>query len=145
MRVKQEREGTRLDHIADITILFGGGPALLLSIILWAVASTFAHEGTVASILALLTTILQAFIAVLLIVHYARVLTEGWDIFEQPGLVGCTMMAFAVVVMLYLAGMTVAILTVAGSLEIRHVLLMVPELFLVGYQIWRIVKNRAEE
>src|SRR5260370_37632720 len=54
--------------LVDATILFAGIPALVLNILFWSVATAFG--GGLATVLALLITILLALLGIVLFTHY---------------------------------------------------------------------------
>lgn len=142
-----ETSGLTFRDVVDITLIFGGIPALVLNVIFWAVATAFAGAGALPTVLALLITLLLALAGVILLVRYVDIAVINFqkanannnyqDDEFSTGMGAGTVCAFLVICI-------VGCLSVAGSLEAWHYILMAGEVLLIGYQTWRVFLGRQQ-
>lgn len=132
----------------DMAIVFGCIPALILTFLFWAIATAFPHAGALPSILALVVTLLLAFMGSILVVRYVDISAINWqkllaaptsdsDDFVWPSF-------GAGLICLFLAVGIVMCLSLAGTLEGWHYTLMGVIILLVGYQTWRVFLGRQQ-
>ncbi len=120
----------------DLALVFGGVPALVLNVLFWAVATAFAAAGPLPTVMALLVTLLLALAGIVLIVRYVDVAVSNFR--KQDEDTG----GLAAAACVFLAVCIVGCLVTAGTLDWWHIVLMVAEVLLVGYQTWRVFAGR---
>jgi hypothetical protein len=142
---EQDKEVLTFRDYVDTVILFGCIPALVLSMVLWAVATTFSHVGILPNVLALLVTLLLSFVALVLVIRYvditvvsARKYNESASLDDGAMFVMLGAGAFCV----FLAVSIGWCLSQAGVLEVWHYVLVGVEVLFVGYQTWRVFLGR---
>lgn len=141
-----QRSSTWTFHdLVDAAIVFAGIPALVITILLWAVATAFG--GVLATVLAMLITTLLALLGVILLVHFVESAVGHSIAYNRhPGgaqadthlnlAIGTWAACVALVV-----GVSIT-LAFAGQLEPWHYLLLAAEIAMVGYQTWRVFSSR---
>jgi hypothetical protein len=148
---QQWRMGTRgpvtLRDFLDGAIVFGCVPALVLSIIFWFLAISFRQVGSLAMIMAWLITLLLAFVGVVLLICYAHAAATNVRMYsadpssrDSEKLLMSTI--WGIVLCVFLAIFIVLCFFTANALESKHIMLIVAELLLVGYQAWRALRRR---
>lgn len=133
----------------DRTIVFGCVPALVVSVLCWAVATAFANAGALPLIMAMLVTALLAFMGMALIVRYVDVSATSFRKAQAhaPGMDPQDQQAIAFgagVLCVVLAGCMVGCLATAGTLEGAHDTLMAIEVLAVSYQTWRVFGSKGK-
>jgi hypothetical protein len=120
----------------DMAIVLGCIPALVLSVIFWAIATAFPPVG---GFMSLLVTLLLALMSIILIIRYVDVCVLNGRAYHQTLAEDPLMASFgAGAVCLGLAVGLVVCLSMAGTLEGWHYTLMAAVVLLVGYQTWRV-------
>jgi len=124
----------------DMAIVLGCIPALVLSVIFWAIATAFPPMG---GFMSLLVTLLLALMSITLIVRYVDVCVLNGRAYNQTFSEERIMASVgAGAVCLGLAVGLVVCLSMAGTLEGWHYTLMAAVVLLVGYQTWRVFLGR---
>ena len=123
-------------EVVDAAIVLGCIPALVLSVIFWAVATAF---PTLGGVMSLLVTLLQAVMGMVLIVRYVDITVLNMRAYNQTFSEERIMASVgAGFVCLGLAVSIVVCLSTAGLLEGWHYTLLAAEVLLIGYQTWRV-------
>ncbi|SRR6266536_2075503 len=127
----------------DLAIVFGCIPALVLSVMFWAIATAFSQASVLATIMVLLITLLLSLMGIVLLVRYVDVCAINVRKYnaEPSNKNSEEQVMFSVgagMVCGFLAIGIVACLAMAGTLEGWHYTLMAVEVLLVGYQTWRV-------
>lgn len=143
--VKQET--LTFHDVVDIALVFGCAPALILSFLLWAVATAFPQAGMLPTILALLITLFLALVGGVLLVRYVEISMLNLKTYHaHPAGTDTetflTLFLGAGGICLFLAICIAVCLSTAGTLEGWHYTLFVAEMVLVGYQIWHAFQSR---
>jgi uncharacterized membrane protein len=140
-------EPPTLRDFVERTIVFGCMPALVLSLILWPIATTaLTQAGPLPTTIALLATVLLSFISLVLLVRYVDRVAENIRIYTADPTMRDSewLLAFSIwgiVLSICLAIGTGVCLYRAGTFGIEHVLLLIAEIPLLGFQIWRIFRR----
>ena len=131
--------------VVDLAIILGCIPAVVLSVILWAVAVTFSGAKVLASIMALFITLLLTLIGIILIVRHVGIAVMNGRKYNTNFSEEALMASFGSgFVCTFLTICIIGCLSASGTLEGWHYLFIGAEILFVGYQTWRIfLGNRA--
>ncbi len=147
IQAQESTPGQLFRKYVDRAIVFGCVPALVLSVLLWVVATAFLAAGALPIILSMLITFLLGVIGIVCIVRYVDVAatfikkaqasfgttSAEWQIAASVG---------AGVLCVFLTGCIMGVLAMAGTLEETHYTLLFIEVLVLGYQTWRVYLKR---